>query len=70
MTTKVFGNIKITISEIKKIGKPSQTVYDVSWGEGGILTKDFTEVEKAVEKHIKGIWGKLKWRRWKHNEIS
>lgn len=67
MATKVFGNIKIIIGEIKKIGKPSQTVYDVSWGEGGILTKDFAEVEKTVEKHIRGFWAKWKWRRWKQS---
>lgn len=69
MATKVFifGNIKIIIGEIKKIGKPPQTVYDVSWGESGLLTKDFTEVEKAVEKHIKGFWAKWKWRRWEQS---
>ena len=70
MATKVFGNVKITVSEIKKIGKQSQTVYDVSWGESGILTKDFTEVEKAVEKHIRGFWAKWKWRRWGQSLIK
>lgn len=62
-----FGNIKLEINDIEH----GKKLYKVSWKEDeGVLTKDFAQVEMAVEKHIKGIWGKLKWRRWKHNEIS